>query len=147
MKTIPAVLVAVVVAGCASAPRVPCDPATESEIVGGLPVFRACAVDKEAKFSRYIGGRPDWQPTPPFKDCYSALISVVVDTKGLPLMETAKIVRSSDRSFAEAQMTVVRRSIYTPAMKDGQPVQQRLENPISVQVGSTATRPRGSCTP
>jgi hypothetical protein len=134
--------VASALAGCASAPRQQCEPATEATPVDGKPVYRACAVDRTARLTTTRATRSSWTPSPPYKVCYTALIEVVVSDKGIPLMETVNIVRHNDASFAEAARGEVAAAIYQPALKDGLRVQQRVQIPRSAQ-----TRSAISCTP
>lgn len=100
--------------------------AVDSAYALGSPVYTECGVERPA---RVRGRMPplDFQPTPPIRNCYSAMIAVVVDERGSPLPATARIVRTSDSQFAHAILNAIPSWRFTPAQKDGMPVKQIVE--------------------
>ena len=100
--------------------------AIDSSFTLGSPVYRECAVERKAR----VRGRepqPDFSPAPPSRECYSVTIAMVVDENGLPVAETARVVRSTDTQFAQAVLNTVPDWRFTPARKDGIAVKQVVE--------------------
>jgi hypothetical protein len=102
------------------------------------PVYRDCAVDRRARLLT-TNGRPQFQPpTPPLAGtaCYSAQIEVVVDSAGVPELETVRVVRANDPAFADAVLASLPRWRYQPALKSGVAVRQvvRETQTIAVEV-------------
>ena len=109
----------------ASVVREPCRP-VDSSFALGAPVFRECGVDRQAK-ARGRQPRMDFNPRPPIKECYNAVVAVVVDERGSPMPATAKIIRTNDTEFAQAFLNTIPTWRFTPAEKDGMPVKQLVE--------------------
>lgn len=109
----------------ASVVREPCQP-VDSSFALGAPVFRECGVDRQAR-PRGAPPRMEFDPRPPVKDCYSAVIAVVVDERGSTVPETAKVIRSTDPEFGLAFLNSLPEWRFTPALKDGMPVKQVVE--------------------
>jgi hypothetical protein len=90
------------------------------------PVYTACGVTREARESGR-SPRTDFDPPRGGASCFRAIIEVVVDEKGTPQPETARIVRTTDTRFARAAIDGLRRRRYTPASLNGQPVAQVVQ--------------------
>ena len=123
-------IAAAIVAACASAPRAANRGAScpltqlDSAYLARGPVYRECAVDIKA---RKIPDRSRVDFTPPragATSCYAVEVELVVDSLGKPETETARVVRSTDRTFADAVMQTVRDWRYEAAMLDHRPVRQ-----------------------
>ena len=100
------------------------------------PVCPACAVDKAAVLrSAPPVGTFQAEKSP---GCYSAGIDFVVDTLGHPEVWTITIVRTSDRSFANAIMQSIADWRFEPAEVAGRPVRQIVES----KHGTSLTGPR-----
>jgi hypothetical protein len=149
-------IAAAIVAACASAPRAAnrgasC-PLTQSDsaYLARGPVYRECAVDIKA---RKIPDRSRVDFTPPragATSCYAVEVELVVDSLGKPETETARVVRSTDRTFADAVMQTVRDWRYEAAMLDHRPVRQIvLEKQTSqaVVVAAGGRPPTGGMAP
>ena len=123
MKHLAAAIALVLCSGCATKGTAPrsCDPVPEEFVLLGQPVYRDCAVDQKA--------RP--LPLPPLtftpsgqQSCARAIVDVVVDSNGQPVPATARVVRSTDPTFAAAVLASLEEMRYRPAQRDGQPVAQ-----------------------
>ena len=119
-----------VAAACASSGakggrRAACDLSPSDSVFALVqPVYRDCSVDREARFLNNGGSRPDYQPETMRSACYSADLAFVVDSTGRPEQQTAKIVRTNDRGFAEAVLATIAVWRYEPAMRNGVRVRQ-----------------------
>ena len=142
-------LIAVVLglAGCASAGGAAgqhrdCGlrPSDSAFAVSG-PVFRDCAVDTKAQ-AVTPNARFDFQPERGGAGdaCYSAEVEFVVNEAGSPEMKTAKVVRTNDQTFAQAFLTAVGTWRYRPAVKDGHPVRQIVDEQRKVQTATVMVR-------
>lgn len=100
--------------------------AVDSAFAFGAPVFRECGVDRQAK-PRGRQPRMDFNPRPPIKECYSAVVAVVIDERGSPVPATAKVIRTNDADFAQAFLNAIPAWRFTSAQKDGMPVKQVVE--------------------
>lgn len=103
-----------------------CPDTPADSVSRGLPVYQACQVDREAR-PRGIQPRLDW--TPPVSDlrdgsCYRADYQFVVDTLGVPEIETIRDVAANNASFEQAVKDVIPRLRYEPAQLRGAPVRQ-----------------------
>ena len=115
--------------GCASGGKPPVSGergscslrAADSALARSGPVYRDCAVDREA---RLLTSNVRMDFTPSRSNCYAAEIEVVVDAQGVPEMTTARVVRTTDGAFAEAALATLARHRYEPARVNGQPVRQ-----------------------
>jgi hypothetical protein len=76
----------------------------------------------------------------PRSSCSKVVIDMVVDTTGKPLLQTVKVVRSTDPQWTEAIVANVPALRYTPAKKNGQVVQQlvRYERTLNVRSSTTS---------
>jgi len=126
------VIAIVVVAACAGAPpRTAAERAascpltqTDSAFLGRGPVYRDCAVDKPAKLITGSVGRVDFTPQLNGPRCFAVEFEVVVDTLGRPEVETAHVIRATDRTFADAVMSSVVNWRFEAAILDHRPVRQ-----------------------
>lgn len=144
------ILVATIVgalAACASSSggkgRAPCELARADTVyLDRGPVYRDCAVDKRARvIDRSV--RPDFQPStpPPGSDvCYRADVEFVVDATGTPEPETARVLRTNNPSYGEALLRAVTRWHYEPAVVNGMPVRQIVQEKGGVAVVSRVVR-------
>ena len=87
------------------------------------PVYPECAVDQRA---RLLGTPPrlDFRPPPGGKACYTAEVEFVVDTAGIPQLDTVKVIRANDPSFLDAVLRVLPSWRYAAARLNGVPVRQ-----------------------
>jgi hypothetical protein len=94
------------------------------------PVYRSCAVSPAAKLvptSRVI----DYRPSRPSNSCSSVEVEMVVDTLGRVESQTAQVLRTNDRAWADAVVASLSTWRYEPARLEGRPVRQIvLERPI-----------------
>lgn len=104
------------------------------------PVYRECAVEQRAAVmdrSAY----PDFNlssPPPGGQACYTAEIEFVVDERGIPEMETATVLRTNDRDYAQAAVRAVARWRYRPALLHRSPVRQIVKVKENVAVAVVA---------
>ena len=91
-----------------------------------VPLYRACAVTVAA---RRIANdlRPDFMPSGRDRNCFAALIEVVVDTLGRPEVRTARLVRASDPSYGAAAFAIVPGLRFEPARLGDRRVRQIFE--------------------
>jgi hypothetical protein len=130
----------------ASAARQDCQ-ATDSSFVLGSLVYTECGVDRPA---RELGRQPrmDFGPRPPFKECYNAVVAVVIDERGSTVPASARIVRTNDTEFAQAFLNTIPGWRFTPAQKDGLPVKQVVQIGQGLMVRVTSgSRPMGPPSP
>jgi len=129
-------------AACASAGRSPspvrCVPSEldQAWLAGGA-VFRACEVDRPARFLNPAVNIDFQPPLPPLvQSCFAALINVVVDTDGTPEAATARIARTNAPVFARAVLASVPDWRFQPALKNGVAVRQvvSVNRAVSVSV-------------
>ena len=135
------VLAALLLPACSStgASSKSCAPATSQR--PGLTVFAECAVDRQA---RLAGSRPTLQYTPsPSLSCGRAIVELVVDSAGVPVPGTARLVRSNDASFGSAVLASSDLLRYIPAKKDGKTVAQVVRYDVVFQLRSVLV-PAGS---
>lgn len=142
-------------AGCASAPRgsqskaARCAPAERDSVFAAAgPVYRDCAVDVRAK--NLTRARLDYRPSSPPRNgaCYSAEIEFVVNAKGVPETNTARVVHTNDQGLAEATIAGLSAWKYEPARLGDVPVRQIVTEKSSMSAmvvvvpqGSAPTRP------
>ena len=138
---------ALVITGCAGnrAASTACEPvAADLSSIG--PVYRDCAVDRTAKPPAVL---PSLQsadiPRQP-SGCIKAVIEMVVDTTGRPVLHTAKVVESNDRRFEELVLSSLGSLRYTPAVKDNQKVAQLVRHERMLQFAIVAV-PAGAPLP
>ena len=138
-------------AGTSSRSNRPCPLAPGDTLyLGRGPVYRACAVDRQARSIDH-SARPDFQPsTPPpgGQACYRAELEFVVDSTGVPEAETARVVRTNNPTYAQSVMRVLPRWRYEPARLKGVPVRQIVEETaglgavlVAVRAGDTPRPP------
>ena len=115
--------------GCASAGKTNARGSCElhprdSTYSAGRPVYRDCAVDRQATLTN-ANLHPDWTPpTTGRNTCYSVELEFVVNETGRIERETATVLRSNDRSFADAWLTTLGEWRFEPAMRAGVRVRQ-----------------------
>lgn len=117
------------------------DPAPDST-ANNMLVYHRCAVDKEAKPT---GTRPpmDWSPgSGGVQDgaCFRADFQFVVDTLGFPVANSIRLVRTTQRDFADAVQTSIQQMRYEPAWFEGHVVPQRVEFGAMTSVRVTSSR-------
>jgi hypothetical protein len=141
----------VVAAGCASsgasaaAKAASCVAAPgDSVFAGGMPVFRPCAVDVQAK--NLMRSSPDYRPSSMRTTCYFADLEFVVDAKGVPEGSTAHVVRTNDQGYADAAVASLPRWKYEPATIGGQPVREIVSDKAKMSVMNVIV-PAGSAPP
>ena len=117
--------------------------AKDSVFLAGGPVYRDCAVDRKVEAIGTV--HPEFRPDPATR-CYSAEIEFVVNQKGLPEEETARIIHATDRQFAEAVYQTIPRLHFHPAQLDGAPVRQIVDFKSAMQSVLVAA-PAGSAPP
>lgn len=110
------------------------------------PVYRPCGVDKRAEAVN-TSARPDFRPDGS-QSCYSAVIEFVVDERGTPEIDDAKVLRTNNPAFADALKAAAAQWTYKPALRDGTPVRQIVEEGqrigtavVAVPAGGTARPP------
>lgn len=112
---------------------------TDSVFAAAGPVFRDCAVDKKANLtttnvhpdpSTYSGAS-----RPLNGQCFSVELEFVVSEHGAPELGTARVVRSSDPSFADAWLKTLAIWRYEPAIRAGRPVRQIVEERRTAATG------------
>jgi hypothetical protein len=116
------------------------------------PLYRECGVEKKVqKISANI--TPDWQRPSgaASRACYSAEVEFVVTAEGKPDAATARVVRTTTPSLAEALLSIIPRYRYEPAKRDGVAVAQITTEKYQVQtmtvVVPAGTRPGAGTMP
>jgi hypothetical protein len=136
--------------GSKRADTAPCTlSAADSALAEGAPLYPACAVDHKAE-RLPLGSHPDFRPASMGgMTCYSADIEIVVDSMGRGEAATARVLHTTDRTFADAVMAMVPTWRFTPAMRDNRPVRQIFTThemvavaTVAVPIGSTPLPPR-----
>lgn len=135
------VLIAMLSGACASttnrAARQNCViSAADSAFIGAQPLYRDCAVDREA---RAISTRIDVTKVsapPSGSPCFAAEVQFVVGVDGRPEENTIHLVRTSADAFGREVLASVPGWRYTPAMLGGQPVRQlvRVKRDLALRV-------------
>jgi hypothetical protein len=94
-------------------------------------VYRQCDVDKRARWINESAVRTNYRPpTPPAAArntgtiCYDGDLEFVVDERGLPEVETARVVRATDPETGNAVLQSLPQWRFEPAQKGGVPVRQ-----------------------
>ena len=95
-------------------------------------IFRDCDVDRAAKPRSEV--RPMIRPEVLGNSggCYTAEFEFVVDTTGTIEPDDLRLVRSTSTELADALKAVLPALRYTPAIRNGQPVRQRVRYKQSV---------------
>jgi hypothetical protein len=104
------------------------------------PVYRDCAVDRKARrVGRGIS--LDW-PSASSRTggCYSAELEFVVDPTGTPKTDSVRVVRTNDRSLAQAMRDVLPTWRYEPAQLGGVAVRQIVREKYAVMTRVVVTR-------
>ena len=113
-------------------PTAACDPiASDSARFGPAPVYAACEVDRAAR----LRGRPQASGVtfPVGVTCLSAEFEFVVDERGAPVVESAKLLFASTPEYAEAVKKMLARVRYAPAQRQRTPVRQLVAERFSQQ--------------
>ena len=146
-------LIVVAVAACASGSsgpaRASCTMATrDSTYLKRGVVYRDCAVETRA-MAIDKSAHPDFHPSSlpsGGSACYSADIEFVVDTAGVPEVETATILQTKEPGYATAAVEALARWRYRPATIHGiavrQIVQEKQRMAIAVVVVPAGQTPR-----
>lgn len=100
--------------------------AVDSSFALGSPVYTECGVERPAA-TRGRQPAPAFSPRAPHKECYSVVVTVVVDESGSTVPETARVARTNDTEFARSVLDVLPSWRYTPAQKEGMRVKQVVE--------------------
>lgn len=132
-----------------------CPDTPADSVPSGMRVYQACQVDRAARL-RWTAPHPNWTPSvSSIRDgsCYHADFQFVVDTVGVPEVETIRELGATDASFQQAVKDVIPRLQYEPAQLGGAPVRQIVAYHESVAVrrvvsssgsgGAPAVRPPG----
>ena len=142
-------VITVVISACSStgkvtAQRAVCDHSGRDSVfaVGGL-VYRDCAVDRAAKLLT-SDIHPEFHPTNPRAQCYSADVEFVVDTMGKPELATARLGKANDDEFATSMLAVLARWKYDPAILDGKRVRQIVSHHQAVSLTRVVVAPGSS---
>jgi hypothetical protein len=148
------VIASVIVAACAGAPprtaaeRAAACPLTlaDSALLSRGPVYRECAVDKKAQLIPTSTRGLNFTPQRNGPNCYAVDLEVVVDTLGKPEVETAHIIRATDRSYADAVLSSMASWRFEAAMLNHRPVRQISQ--IGQKIASVVVvAPAGSAPP
>jgi hypothetical protein len=143
---IPAAFCAFTFAACASNPAQSAGgdctlSAADSAHASVAPVYRDCAVDTPAKaiiaplnFSPATGVR-----TAPGVTCYRAEVRFVVGVDGRPEAGTVQLVRTNLSSLGHSLLQSVPGWQYAPAVRDGVPVRQIVQESRAVASVVTVT--------
>jgi hypothetical protein len=140
-----ATLCAAALAACASNPAQSARECTlsaaDSAYASVAPVFRDCAVDTPAKaiiaplnFTPPAGVRPS-----PGVTCYRAEVRFVVGVDGRPEAGTVQLVRTNLSSLGHSLLQSVPGWQYAPAVRDGVPVRQIVQESRAVASVVTVT--------
>jgi hypothetical protein len=131
-----------------------CPEIAADSVTGGVAVYLACQVDREAK-PRGIAPRFDW--TPPrseFREgaCFRTEFQFVVDTLGIPEIATVRDVDATNAGFQQAVRDAIPLLRYSPALFNGLPVRQLVSYKQSVAMrvvvsSSPSSRPPTSRPP
>lgn len=125
------------------APSAGCEPiASDSARFGSEPVFAACEVDRAARLQR--AARVSGPHFPAGVRCLVAEFEFVVDTRGTPVLSTARLLSASTPEFGATVRNSLPRWRYAPAQRDGQPVRQLVVGRLALKderVPFTVVRP------
>jgi hypothetical protein len=151
IRTIIVAVATMIVVACASAPRAANRGAscpliqTDSAFLARGAVYRACAVDIAAK-KIPVRSRLDF--TPSVGKCYAVEVEFVVDSLGKPERETARVIRSTDRTYEQAIMATIQDWRYAAAVLDHHPVRQIVyEKPTMTVMASVSPGPPPTALP
>lgn len=106
------------------------------------PVYRECAVEQRAT-AVDRSAHPEFNrssPPPGGQACYTAEVEFVVDEQGAPEVETATVLRTNNREYAQAVVTAIARWRYSPALLHGSPVRQIVREQQKMTVAVVAVR-------
>lgn len=122
--------------GCALRPR-------DSTYAAGQPVYRDCAVDRQARLMN-PDIRPDWTPPPSTNNsCFSVEMEFVVDENGNVERQTAKVLQTSDKRYADSWMRSLGEWKFEPAVRNGYEVRQIVTTKRGVASVVRVTGPAG----
>lgn len=120
-------------------------PERDSVFLLGRPLYRECAVDRQARLVT-AGVRPDFHPATPRSTCYSTDLEFVVDSTGKPEVQTARIVRTNDQEFGASTLATLASWKYEPAMRERIPVRQLVTEHKTLSA-MVVVVPKGSSPP
>ena len=143
MHTITCVLLSLLVAPTLSAQRSEkkCRDTPIDSTNPAAPIYRDCHTDRAAK-PRGTAPRMAWEPGPgEFRDgaCFSATFQFVVDTAGVPEVESIRAGKSNNAGFASAALERIPSLRFVPAERDGQHVRQLIEHRESAALRRTVS--------
>jgi hypothetical protein len=135
MKSVVLIPMVLLVPACASRPTAGASrcPLTSNDSVFAArgPVYRQCDVDKRARWINREAVRTNYRPPPPpvarrgsGTICYDGELEFVVDERGLPELETARVLRATDPEVGNAVLQSLPQWRFEPAQKGGTPVRQ-----------------------
>ena len=113
--------------------------ASDSTFAAAGPVYRDCGVDKKAEPIN-PSARIDFRAPQVGNYCYSADVEFVVNQAGIPESKTVRIVHASEQVFGQAVLDAVSGWRYRPAIKDGRPVRQIVEERRAAQTAVVVVR-------
>jgi hypothetical protein len=113
----------IVVTGCTGrrAPSEPCDPVVAGIEYAGMPVYRACGVDRPARAPRTLPPLHFRSSSP---NCAKVVLQVIVDGGGRPAQGTVRVLRADDTDLAAQVVESLGDMLFQPALKNGAPVPQ-----------------------
>ncbi|MEO8621390.1 MAG: energy transducer TonB, partial [bacterium] len=114
----------------------------DSVFVGATPVYRDCAVTTKA-FLLTNDIHADFTPSRGGPRCYSVELEYVVNEKGEVETATARVVKTNNQMFAEAQLSILPQWKFEPAKLNDVPVRQIVVDKKTAQVMSVVV-PSGS---
>jgi hypothetical protein len=89
-------------------------------------VLAECEVDKKAKVRGTLRINFNPSPSTSVQPCYKAVVEIVIDENGAPIVPSARVVRTTDTEYAKAVLEAVQAAKYYMAEKDKTPVKQLL---------------------
>jgi TonB family protein len=126
-------------------PRFASNPDTLEKLVAALTVYTADEVDTPARQDTTVHVEPLY-PEGLFMSGTNGKVvaEFVVDTTGLVSMPTFSAISSTDPEFTMSVRRALEKALYVPAVRQGQKVQQVVEQPFTFVSDSTlAKRRRG----
>jgi hypothetical protein len=127
------------IAACSSATKTSsfdkCAALPSDSIYAGLkPAYRPCGLTSQAT-AITPRATPNYVPAPGARmpACTSVELEFVVGDDGVVEGKTVHVLRTTNTEYAEAVMAVVPSWRYQPAMKDGTPVRQIVNDKATLQ--------------
>ncbi|MGH7471598.1 MAG: hypothetical protein ACRENP_26900 [Longimicrobiales bacterium] len=112
----------------------------DSVFLANGPVYRDCAVDARAVLLN-PNVAIDYRPTiTSGSRCYEVQLVFVVDARGIPETQSARVVKATEPNLANAVLASLGQFRYQPAQKEGVPVRQIVQFGRRMSVGLVAVR-------